>query len=115
VYAAGEDTALAPLTPDINRALAAAQPQDQPVLLRHFAGQYLARMRAKVPGHWATSKGSDANTPSSSTSTSTGPAAAAASPARIVDKMLRNLWLVGYIHMLLPHSCIVHVVGVAWG
>jgi hypothetical protein len=26
-----------------------------------------------------------------------------------VDKMLRNLWLVGYIQMLLPKSCIVHV------
>ena len=26
-----------------------------------------------------------------------------------VDKMLRNLWLVGYIQMLLPESCIVHV------
>lgn len=30
-------------------------------------------------------------------------------PMRIVDKMLRNLWLIGYIQMLLPKSCIVHV------
>lgn len=33
----------------------------------------------------------------------------AAGPKRIVDKMLRNLWLVGYIQMLLPRACIVHV------
>jgi hypothetical protein len=26
-----------------------------------------------------------------------------------VDKMLRNLWLVGYIQMLLPRACILHV------
>lgn len=30
-------------------------------------------------------------------------------PVRIVDKMLRNLWLVGYIQLLLPRSCVVHV------
>ncbi|PNG99777.1 hypothetical protein TSOC_014439, partial [Tetrabaena socialis] len=31
-------------------------------------------------------------------------------PLRIVDKMLRNLWLFGYIQLLLPRSCLVHVV-----
>eukprot|EP00798_Chlamydomonas_sp_ICE-L_P012367 gene12367-15548_t len=30
-------------------------------------------------------------------------------PTRIVDKMLRNLWLIGYIDLLLPDSCIIHV------
>ena len=29
---------------------------------------------------------------------------------RIIDKMLRNLWNVGHIHMMLPHSCIIHAV-----
>ena len=29
---------------------------------------------------------------------------------RIVDKMLRNLWLAGYIQLMLPEACIVHVV-----
>jgi hypothetical protein len=27
-----------------------------------------------------------------------------------VDKMLRNLWLAGYIRMLLPNACVLHVV-----
>ena len=31
-------------------------------------------------------------------------------PERIVDKMLRNAWNVGYISMMLPRSCIVHAV-----
>lgn len=30
-------------------------------------------------------------------------------PLRIVDKMLRNLWLVGYIDLLVPRARIVHV------
>ena len=29
---------------------------------------------------------------------------------RIVDKMLRNLWNIGYIQMMLPNSCIIHAV-----
>jgi hypothetical protein len=32
-----------------------------------------------------------------------------APPLRIVDKMLRNLWLVGYIDLLVPRARIVHV------
>lgn len=30
------------------------------------------------------------------------------SPARIVDKMLRNVWNVGYMHLILPKACIIH-------
>lgn len=30
-------------------------------------------------------------------------------PARIVDKMLRNLWHVGYIDLMLPGAKVVHV------
>lgn len=30
-------------------------------------------------------------------------------PTYIVDKMLRNMWLVGYIHWLLPDACVLHV------
>ena len=30
-------------------------------------------------------------------------------PKWIIDKMLRNIWLVGYIHMVLPRACVVHV------
>ncbi|KXZ46103.1 hypothetical protein GPECTOR_47g380 [Gonium pectorale] len=30
-------------------------------------------------------------------------------PRRIVDKMLRNLWLLGYVSLLLPRSCMLHV------
>lgn len=98
VFAAGEDTALAPLTPDINKALSKAAPEEHQEILRHFADKYLSTMRSKVPADWAAKQRQP-----KATSTS-------AAPARIADKMLRNLWLVGYIHMLLPNACIVHVV-----
>lgn len=100
VFAAGEDTALAPLTTAINSALASSAPSEHPAMLERFAEQYLTAMQAKVPASW-----------SEATSTATATSLSRPSkPSRIVDKMLRNLWLVGYIHMLLPKSCIVHVV-----
>jgi hypothetical protein len=85
VFAAGEDTAMAPLTPAINQALAGSPPQDHPSLLQKFGEQYLTAMRAKLS------------------------AASSSQHPHIVDKMLRNMWLVGYIHMLLPNACILHV------
>lgn len=97
VFAAGEDTAMAPLTPAINKALATSSPQDHPALLQQFGQQYLSAMRAKVPQAWWDQQG-----PSTA-------AAGDGSQLHTVDKMLRNLWLVGYIHMLLPQSCILHV------
>jgi hypothetical protein len=107
VFAAGEDTALAPLTTDINRLLAGSSPADRPAILDHFAERYLATMRAKVPRAWSSQKQDAAADGMAGTADD---ASGAATPARIVDKMLRNLWLVGYIHMLLPNSCIIHVV-----
>jgi hypothetical protein len=101
VYAAGEDTALAPLTTAINKGLATSAPEDHPALLQHFAEQYLSTMRSKVTTSptAAASPGDTARHTRDSTA-----------PTHIVDKMLRNLWLVGYIHMLLPKACILHVV-----
>jgi len=98
VFAAGEDTALAPLTPDINKALSKAAPEERQEILQHFADKYLSTMRSKVPADWAAKQ----RQPKA--------ASTSAASARIADKMLRNLWLVGYIHMLLPNACIVHVV-----
>ncbi|GIL84182.1 hypothetical protein Vretimale_15828 [Volvox reticuliferus] len=88
VWAAGEDTALAPLTSSINKVLV-KQGLSQPGVLTDFGRQYLREMQ-----HRAVASGWDPNKP----------------PVRIVDKMLRNLWLIGYIEMLLPRACIVHVV-----
>jgi hypothetical protein len=59
-------------------------------------------MRAKVPEHWLSHK--QASTPASETAD-----ASSSQDLHIVDKMLRNMWLVGYIHMLLPNACILHV------
>lgn len=89
VFAAGEDTALAPLTKDINNQVSKPA-ADLKKLLRKFGRKYIKLMRQRVPAdsHWPEP---------------------ATSPKRIVDKMLRNLWLIGYIHMIVPESCIVHV------
>ncbi len=38
-----------------------------------------------------------------------GGAAQACGGVRVVDKQLRNLWSVGYIHLVLPRACVVHV------
>jgi hypothetical protein len=68
-------------------------------------------MQARVPSNWP-SQHQDPSVDVSSRQTLAGTddnTSSATAPARIVDKMLRNLWLVGYIHMLLPESCIVHV------
>lgn len=92
---------MAPLTPAINQALATSPPEDHSSLLQDFGKQYLATMRAKVPQHWFDQK--QASTAAS------GTAAGGSSSTHIADKMLRNLWLVGYIHMLLPNACILHV------
>lgn len=98
VFAAGEDTALAPLTPAINKALTTTPADQQPDMLQHFAQKYISSMRGRVPANWSTTTHAAPLNDSSP------------SASRIVDKMLRNLWLIGYIHMLLPQACIVHVV-----
>ncbi|EFJ43393.1 hypothetical protein VOLCADRAFT_96413 [Volvox carteri f. nagariensis] len=88
VWAAGEDTALAPLTPRLNELLM-KQGLSNRAALADFGRRYVEEMRRR-----AVASGWDPNNP----------------PVRIVDKMLRNLWLIGYIEMLLPRACIVHVV-----
>lgn len=89
MFAAGEDTALAPLTGELNKLLVKPGVDHQKVL-RKYGRRYIRTMRERVPP--------DITWPNSETG-----------PQRIVDKMLRNLWLVGYIQMLVPRSCIVHV------
>ncbi|PNH11150.1 hypothetical protein TSOC_002042, partial [Tetrabaena socialis] len=88
VWGAGEDTAMAPLTTGINEMLATKGLSDIGALTG-FGRRYLADMRRR-----SQATGWPANRP----------------PLRIVDKMLRNLWLFGYIQLLLPRSCLVHVV-----
>ncbi|MEW5318208.1 MAG: hypothetical protein WDW38_009448 [Sanguina aurantia] len=87
VWAAGEDTAMAPLTSSVNERLGQAD-FELVSELRGFGQRYVSEMRAKLPEARA----------------------GYGNVTRIVDKMLRNLWLVGYIQMLLPLSCVVHVV-----
>ncbi|GAX74981.1 hypothetical protein CEUSTIGMA_g2427.t1 [Chlamydomonas eustigma] len=83
-WGAGEDTALAPLTPDVNRVLATPG-SNYAMELKKLGKKYVRTMRAMVP-------------------VSRDPP-----PIKIVDKMLRNIWLVGYIDMLIPKAKIVHV------
>lgn len=79
---AGEDTAFAPLIPQLLQLLdGRGQIQD----VKKLGKQYVQDMRAKVP-------------PSRSNAT------------HVVDKMLRNSWNVGYISMMLPRACIIQVV-----
>ncbi|KAG2433432.1 hypothetical protein HXX76_008490 [Chlamydomonas incerta] len=89
VWGAGEDTALAPLTTPVNQLLA-ARGLTQPDKLAEYGRRYTAAMlqRAAASG------------------TGWGPGRP---PLRVVDKMLRNLWLIGYIQLLLPGACLVVV------
>ncbi|KAL3144289.1 hypothetical protein ABBQ32_004053 [Trebouxia sp. C0010 RCD-2024] len=81
-HGAGEDTAFAPLIPQLLQLLdGRGQIQD----VKKLGKQYVQDMRAKVP-------------PSRSNAT------------HVVDKMLRNSWNVGYISMMLPQACIIQVV-----
>ena len=78
---AGEDTEFQPLVPDLIAALNSA---DRAPALTAVGRRYVAAMRGRVP----------ANSPNPS-------------PARIVDKMLRNAWNVGHIAIALPRAQVV--------
>lgn len=121
VHAAGEDTALAPLTRHVNDALAtlATDPVAATAALENFGRTYVDKMlqqAAAAAARASKAKGSSSTSASAGSASgsdggSNGDGAAAAErPIRIVDKMLRNLWLVGYIQLLLPDACVVHVV-----
>ncbi|KAK9821781.1 hypothetical protein WJX81_002302 [Elliptochloris bilobata] len=84
VFGAGEDTAFQPLVPDLIAALNSA---DRKAAIAAVGMRYVAAMRAHMPR--------DSPNPS---------------PARIVDKMLRNAWNVGHIAIALPRASVVHVV-----
>ena len=76
--ATGEDTALAPLIPELLKAL---EGEDGQVSLANVArvGQtYVKEMRGRLPP--------------------------GQQPLRIVDKMLRNAWNVGHIAFMLPQA-----------
>ena len=92
-WGAGEDTLLAPLTPVINSML--AQPgmtQDTiSAALQKLGKQYVDGMRQAMIVRTSNSGKNGRNV------------------KRIVDKMLRNLWLVGYIDLMLPKSVIIHI------
>ena len=80
---AGEDTALAPLTTEVNQVLSKPGVGIRAELGR-LGQRYVSAMREMAP-------------------------ADRAPPLRIIDKMLRNLWLVGYIDLLVPKAKIIHV------
>ena len=82
--ATGEDTSLAPLLPDLMAALHSQAGLDVAAIAR-VGRTYEARMRAAAGRHT--------------------PAAAPPSwPTRVVDKMLRNSWNLGYAAIMLPQA-----------
>ncbi|GMH32237.1 hypothetical protein BSKO_00071 [Bryopsis sp. KO-2023] len=82
VMAIGEDTPLAPLIGELMDGI--GKPNvNQFQLLESTGKAYVQAVKRFVP---------DGSEP----------------PKRIVDKMLRNAWNVGYIHLMLPDSCIIH-------
>lgn len=93
VYAAGEDTALAPLVSELTQRLPQVLGgQSAGDLMEEIGRRYVERMLQAVPQSVV--------------------AAAEAGPAggilHIVDKMLRNLYLLGYVRLVLPDACIIH-------
>jgi hypothetical protein len=97
-WGAGEDTLLAPLTPVVNSMLASpGMTQDTiSAALQKLGKQYVDGMRQSMLVRTASSAGGKG-------------AGKGKNVKRIVDKMLRNLWLVGYIDLMLPKSVIIHV------
>ena len=87
LHATGEDTALAPLLPELMAALHGEGGLDAAAIAR-VGRTYEARMRAAAQRH--------------------RPAAmdASAWPQRIVDKMLRNSWNLGYASIMLPRAVV---------
>uniref|UniRef100_A0A061RHA9 protein-tyrosine sulfotransferase n=1 Tax=Tetraselmis sp. GSL018 TaxID=582737 RepID=A0A061RHA9_9CHLO len=85
VWGAGEDTAMAPIVGKLVSETGGMTTTADPKRLAEYGRLYVEEMRRKVPKE-------------------------SSSPARIVDKMLRNLWNVGHIHLLLPDACIIHAV-----
>lgn len=84
VWGAGEDTAMAPIIGEMFKGMN-SNTEDQLSRMRIFGERYINEMRGRLP------EGKE-------------------DVERIVDKMLRNLWNVGHIHMLLPQACVIHVV-----
>jgi len=84
VWGAGEDTAMAPIIGTMMSEMNSIPESAQLEVLVSYGKKYVDEMLSRVPdGRHVT---------------------------RIVDKMLRNLWNVGQIHMMLPDSCIIYAV-----
>eukprot|EP00803_Ostreobium_quekettii_P003862 evm.model.scf_167.2 EVM.evm.TU.scf_167.2 scf_167:27778-36670(-) len=81
VHALGEDTPLAPL---VGELMAHMGKDGQPHVFRDYGATYVAKV------HEMAVAGGNGGV------------------ARTVDKMLRNVWNLGYIHLMLPDSCIIH-------
>ncbi|KAL4439889.1 hypothetical protein ABPG75_002890 [Micractinium tetrahymenae] len=83
VWGAGEDTALAPLLPELLAVLQDPSGQVEAARIALVGRKYLDEMRGRLPedrrgARW------------------------------VVDKMLRNMWNIGFIAMMLPDACILH-------
>ncbi|KAK9867531.1 hypothetical protein WJX84_002555 [Apatococcus fuscideae] len=85
-HGAGEDTAFAPLLPELIGAVQERGLSSE--VFHEYAHMYLDRMQAKAIDQGAGSP----------------------PPTRIVDKMLRNCWHVGYINMMMPDACLIQTV-----
>ncbi|PSC69236.1 sulfotransferase [Micractinium conductrix] len=83
VWGAGEDTALAPLLPDLLAVLHAPSGQVEASNIAAVGARYIADMRGRVPSDRPEARW-------------------------VVDKMLRNMWHIGFIAMMLADPCILH-------
>ncbi|KAI7835611.1 hypothetical protein COHA_010488, partial [Chlorella ohadii] len=110
VWGAGEDTALAPLLPEL-LAVLNSQGNVEASRIAAVGRKYADEMWARLPPERQQGGGSSSSGGTSSSGSAGGSAGGSQGQVRwVVDKMLRNWWHVGFIAMMLPDACIVHAV-----
>lgn len=94
VFGAGEDTALAPLIPEL-LAVLNTQKGLNPAEVAAVGRKYVAQMQGRAAQQTKVALGTEEAPPPFQ---------------RIVDKMLRNAWNLGHIGIMLPAAKVLHVV-----
>ncbi|PRW33326.1 serine threonine- kinase receptor R831 [Chlorella sorokiniana] len=107
VWGAGEDTALAPLLPEL-LAVLNSQGNVEASRIAAVGRKYADEMWARLPPE--RQQGRDGSSNGGGSGSSSSGDGGQDQVRWIVDKMLRNWWHIGFIAMMLPDACIVHAV-----